>query len=382
MANLSCRSLWGRANLSIRAMRRLKCFKDGKKAMNKKILQRELSSRYERYNDAALLDIEPSSLTDLAQQILSDEIAKRGLIPLSEDGQGKDTVHDRTDGTVVWTGSVLEEAAVVLHLLEFSAIQASFVPLPGRGSSNRLQVTVLDVDAERAIEVIAGGTSRERAEELVALLKNSTAPVPLCISCGSQLVHLRSLGKGNCWSCEACGEAWEETLLPMAVAEPPNSPDLGDLEESEVAATNEKKRRMAKRSNSQSVVIITILITGAVVYNMHLPWDFEKTVAFLIWIPAQVLWVISRWQLGSNFSAKPEARELVTDGVYARIRNPIYIFGTISSVSLVLYLGKPWFLIFLIVLIPIQVIRAINEKRVLLQTFDEKYKTYERQTWF
>jgi protein-S-isoprenylcysteine O-methyltransferase Ste14 len=44
---------------------------------------------------------------------------------------------------------------------------------------------------------------------------------------------------------------------------------------------------------------------------------------------------------GFKFHPKAEARELVTGGTYARTQNPIYLFGGLNTLGLVLYLAKP-----------------------------------------
>ena len=45
------------------------------------------------------------------------------------------------------------------------------------------------------------------------------------------------------------------------------------------------------------------------------------------------LWIAARVQLGSALSFWPEARTLVTSGLYARIRHPVYLFGTVASLE-------------------------------------------------
>ena len=39
-------------------------------------------------------------------------------------------------------------------------------------------------------------------------------------------------------------------------------------------------------------------------------------------------WIAARLQLGESFSVRPEARHLVTTGIYSKIRHPVYVFGT------------------------------------------------------
>ena len=53
------------------------------------------------------------------------------------------------------------------------------------------------------------------------------------------------------------------------------------------------------------------------------------------------LWMIARRQLGTSFSARPEARALVTTGLYAKIRDPIYLSGQLAYLGLAIAWGKP-----------------------------------------
>ena len=41
-----------------------------------------------------------------------------------------------------------------------------------------------------------------------------------------------------------------------------------------------------------------------------------------------VFWTVARFQLGASFAVQAEARQLVTRGLYSKIRNPIYRFGS------------------------------------------------------
>jgi protein-S-isoprenylcysteine O-methyltransferase Ste14 len=95
-----------------------------------------------------------------------------------------------------------------------------------------------------------------------------------------------------------------------------------------------------------------------------------------------VLWIVARWQLGDSFSVAPEARELVTRGLYSRIRHPIYVFGTLAFLFLVLALLGWSALIICLIVILIQVRRASLEERVLAEKFGEEYTTYRSRTWF
>ena len=105
-------------------------------------------------------------------------------------------------------------------------------------------------------------------------------------------------------------------------------------------------------------------------------------VALSLSVVCAVFWFVARWQLGSAFSVAPEARKLVTRGLYSRIRHPIYVFGTLAFLFVVLALQGWSALIIWVVVILIQIYRARREERVLEERFGTEYTTYRNMTWF
>jgi protein-S-isoprenylcysteine O-methyltransferase Ste14 len=94
------------------------------------------------------------------------------------------------------------------------------------------------------------------------------------------------------------------------------------------------------------------------------------------------LWIAARMQLGSAFSITPQARGLVTSGLYAGIRHPVYVFGTIAALGALLAL-QIWPLLTIgVALVPISVLRARREEQVLGAAFGEEYERYKARTWF
>ncbi len=70
--------------------------------------------------------------------------------------------------------------------------------------------------------------------------------------------------------------------------------------------------------------------------------------------PAYCLWALARLQLGTSFAIRPQAKELVARGLYAKIQNAVYVFNAIFYAGFFILFGKPaWFLFFL-VMIPLQ----------------------------
>ena len=92
--------------------------------------------------------------------------------------------------------------------------------------------------------------------------------------------------------------------------------------------------------------------------------------------------IVSRYTLGRSFSVAAKATALVTTGIYSRIRNPIYVSGMFVIGGAILMMRRPAFLAILVILIPLQIIRARREAAVLEATFGDAYREYRKRTWF
>ena len=135
------------------------------------------------------------------------------------------------------------------------------------------------------------------------------------------------------------------------------------------------------------VNIALTLMVGIVLSVMiwkHLPsaWTAMQAFGMCSMIAGFVLWTTARVQLGKSFTVSAQAKQLVTGGLYSRIRNPIYVFGSCVIVGLILVLGRPMFLLIFLVVIPLQIWRARKESSVLEAAFGEEYRKYRAATWF
>ena len=129
-----------------------------------------------------------------------------------------------------------------------------------------------------------------------------------------------------------------------------------------------------------AVGVIAIVIFAA--RSSQLQMTPAHIAGFAILIPSFILFVIARMQLGSAFSVQAKASSLVTTGIYSRIRNPIYVFGSLMIVGITVWASRPIFLLVFLVIIPLQVYRARNEERVLHEKFGGAYLEYKQKTWF
>ena len=123
---------------------------------------------------------------------------------------------------------------------------------------------------------------------------------------------------------------------------------------------------------------IVVLITR----STHLAWPTTRIIGICLLLLV-IAWVgVARFQLGRAFSVTPQARQLVTTGLYARIRNPIYFASPFLLIGLSLVLAQWWPMLLLIVVIPLQIARARREAAVLRAAFGAEYDRYYAKTWF
>ena len=137
---------------------------------------------------------------------------------------------------------------------------------------------------------------------------------------------------------------------------------------------------------NRSALITTLLpavaIAGLLIKFSNLPWTALRILGLTLAVGGLVLVALARYQLGNSFTLTPQARALVTHGIYSKIRNPVYIFSALAIAGLFLYLNRPLFFWIFLILIPLQVIRARAESRVLEARFGDAYRQYRAQTWF
>jgi protein-S-isoprenylcysteine O-methyltransferase Ste14 len=112
------------------------------------------------------------------------------------------------------------------------------------------------------------------------------------------------------------------------------------------------------------------------------PWNLQRVAGAMLLIAGMALVLTARIQLGMSFSILPRAKKLITHGLYSKIRNPIYVFGTIAVAGMLLILQKPRLWALLAALVLVQVLRARREAAVLEAKFGEEYHAYRKQTWF
>jgi protein-S-isoprenylcysteine O-methyltransferase Ste14 len=129
----------------------------------------------------------------------------------------------------------------------------------------------------------------------------------------------------------------------------------------------------------QAVAIAAILW---LVFSMPGPWDLQRSIGTALMILGIAGILTARFQLGKSFAIGAKARELVTQGIYSKIRNPIYVSGAVLLAGFVLVIHRPILWLVLLALIIMQTLRARREAKVLEAAFGDAYRDYRRKTWF
>ena len=131
---------------------------------------------------------------------------------------------------------------------------------------------------------------------------------------------------------------------------------------------------------------LTLVVGGAIGVTVAMHWSSIRTplggIGLFLLLPGFILWTVARFQLGSSFTASAQAIQLVNRGLYSRIRNPIYVFGSCVIAGLILFLGRPLGLLVFVIIIPLQIWRVGKEAQVLEARFGDAYRAYRASTWF
>lgn len=153
-----------------------------------------------------------------------------------------------------------------------------------------------------------------------------------------------------------------------------------------------REKRLDSRIDATEVVLSMLAWTGAEIVPLvyvFAPWlDFAdyRLPAWAGWVGALlmaasvvVLWRAHR-DLGLNWSPTLQLQPdhaLVTDGIYALMRHPIYAAYWLAVIAQALLLHN-WIagLSGLATFIPIYVTRVPREERMMIETFGDAYRAY------
>lgn len=142
---------------------------------------------------------------------------------------------------------------------------------------------------------------------------------------------------------------------------------------------------MRNKTFNYLTLIAVVVATATLVaqyFAVGFPVTFSTYAGLLLVVPSLILFALARIQLGSAFQASAAAKQLVTSGIYKKIRHPIYLFGLLFMLGLIILFQKYVLAILLVPMALMQLRRIKAEEQVLEYTFGEQYRNYKKGTWF
>lgn len=137
-------------------------------------------------------------------------------------------------------------------------------------------------------------------------------------------------------------------------------------------------------ATGQFVLPLFYVLTGQPAFADYVFQPPMAWLGLLVLVLALVLFRLTHKQLGRNWSVSLETRTehaLVTDGLYAYVRHPMYSSFLLSAVAQLLLL--PNWIAGPAGLVGIGVLffsRAGREERLMIDTFGDQYRAYMRRT--
>jgi len=128
-----------------------------------------------------------------------------------------------------------------------------------------------------------------------------------------------------------------------------------------------------------SALIGTFLITVVVLFprrELSLTASFVSTLLILAGDSFAVVVLV---QLRRSFSLMPEARQLVSSGVYRFVRHPLYLAEGIATIGSIMQFLSAWTAMLLVTQIAFQLRRIRNEETLLTEVVPN-YATYKEKT--
>lgn len=207
---------------------------------------RRLTQHYAELSDGELLALAEDfrDLTDVARQVLRDEMRKRNLgdpqtvasAPAAVANAQRDSYTFSADGAdtggdgascddVIWKVVLYrcngpETAWQISEVLRRAGIE-SWTDVPNQYAA--LIATDIATDMEPRFRVLVTSDRLEEARALLAhpippdIIEESKAKepeyqLPVCPGCGCPDPILKSVDPANCWKCEVCGKEWTEAV--------------------------------------------------------------------------------------------------------------------------------------------------------------------------
>ena len=184
---------------------------------------KRLTEHYREMYDEELLDLSAGSadLTEVAQQVLRDEIKRRGLDKAAQPADVADPANagdsnPLSDSSSEFTWKTFlcecennEQAWQISEVLRRAGIETWLESPRSQFSSQIIRVCVAADQLDQAKAI----TDQPIPQHIVDESKDESPEfeLPSCPSCGAADPVLESVDPVNAWACESCGREWSDS---------------------------------------------------------------------------------------------------------------------------------------------------------------------------
>lgn len=96
------------------------------------------------------------------------------------------------------------------------------------------------------------------------------------------------------------------------------------------------------------------------------------------------MWWAAKISIGENWDAgygTPKIKNLVTSGIYSKIRHPMYLGINFTLIGLMFLYHKIWFIIIVTLIVLYFFRRMHTEDKYLTKKLGKRYQEYKKKTW-
>jgi protein-S-isoprenylcysteine O-methyltransferase Ste14 len=145
----------------------------------------------------------------------------------------------------------------------------------------------------------------------------------------------------------------------------------------------EKSEYFIKRYQLEHLVPSALTIISVYFWITFFNQNLLKIVGVAVNILGLIIWWFAKLTLDQNWNAgygKPKIKQLVTHGIYSKIRHPLYWGINLTLLGLALLYPKVWFLIINSLIIIYFFYRMHIEDNYLSEKLGKEYQDYKRKT--
>jgi len=132
-----------------------------------------------------------------------------------------------------------------------------------------------------------------------------------------------------------------------------------------------------------TLAIPLIYLSGLIVISLSLStlhYTPSTLPGLAITTSGLILWIATYLALRSSLSVLPKAQTLITTGPYQYFSHPMYVAITLTFFGLSLATGSiPGVLYTILIVIPLNFLRAKTEEKELFKKFGKKYEEYKKK---